>query len=247
MERPTAAAVLRRNYLFRGLPDRIIDRLAGMGTRRVYRDGELIFSQGDVGDALYAVISGRVRISSIGAGGREVFLNIMETGDAFGEIAVVDGLPRTAGATAIAPTVLMAIRRSDLIDLLSSEPELAIHLLKLFCERVRWTSELYEETAFLTAPARLAKRLISLATQHGSGGANNLELRISQSELAQFLGVSRQIVNQHLQDWRRLGWVEVSRARLVIRDLKGLESIAAEQPSDSGRQAASIVGSTPLV
>jgi CRP-like cAMP-binding protein len=247
MDRPTATAVLKRNYLFRGLPERIIDRLASVGNRRVYRKGELIFAQGDPGDALFAVISGRARISAMGADGREVFLNIMESGDTFGEIAVVDGLSRTAGATAIAPTVLMAIRRNELLDLLEDEPQLAIHLLKLFCERVRWTSELYEESAFLTAPARLAKRLVSLAKLHGSGKLDTLELRISQGELAQFLGVSRQIVNQHLQDWRREGWVDISRARLVVRDIGALSKLALDDVLDAAVPDPEGLGSGPLI
>jgi hypothetical protein len=98
-EKLTAKAVLQRNYLFRGLPGSTLERLASLATRRVYQKGAVIFSQGDPGDALFGVASGRVRISASGAGGREVFLNIMEPGDTFGEIAVMDGLPRTAGAT----------------------------------------------------------------------------------------------------------------------------------------------------
>jgi CRP-like cAMP-binding protein len=203
-----------------------------LATRRAYRKGSMIFAQGDVGDALFGVASGRVRISASGAGGQEVFLNIMEPGDTFGEIAVMDGLPRTAGARALDATTLIVIRRSDFLELLEREPELAIHLLKLLCERLRWTSELVEESAFLAGPARLAKRLLILASLHGrAAGIGRLELRISQAELARFLGSSRQIVNQHLSEWRRHGWVDIGRSQIVIRNSEALRRMIAEMTS----------------
>jgi CRP-like cAMP-binding protein len=159
-----------------------------------------------------------------------VFLNIMEPGDTFGEIAVMDGLPRTAGATALDHTTLIVIKRQDFLQLLEREPRLAIHLLKLLCERLRWTSELVEESAFLAGPARLAKRLLILASLHGRaasiGGA--LELRISQAELARFLGISRQIVNQHLSEWRKHGWVDLGRSQIVIRNAEALRKFISE-------------------
>ncbi|HEX7081239.1 MAG TPA: Crp/Fnr family transcriptional regulator [Gammaproteobacteria bacterium] len=226
----TAAAVLQRNYMFRGLPDRTLDRLAALASRKVYQKGAVIFSQGDEGDALYGVASGRVRISASGAGGREVFLNIMEPGDTFGEIAVMDGLPRTAGATALERTTLVVLKRVDFLSLLERDPQLAIHLLKLLCERLRWTSELVEESAFLSGPARLAKRLLTLAQLHGrpAGGESKdaLEMRISQADLAHFLGISRQIVNQHLGEWAKAGWVALGRGRIVIANPAALRELS---------------------
>jgi CRP-like cAMP-binding protein len=226
----TAKAVLQRNYLFRSLPDGSLDRIAALATRRTYPRNAVIFAQGEEGDALFGVAAGRVRISASGAGGQEVFLNSMEPGDTFGEIAVMDGLPRTAGATALDHTTVIVIKRQDFLQLLEREPRLAIHLLKLLCERLRWTSELVEESAFLAGPARLAKRLLILASLHGRaasiGGA--LELRISQAELARFLGISRQIVNQHLSEWRKNGWVDLGRSQIVIRNAEALRRFIAQ-------------------
>jgi CRP/FNR family transcriptional regulator, cyclic AMP receptor protein len=225
----TAKAVLQRNYLFRGLPSSAIERLAALAVRRSYDKGEIVFAQGDEGDALYGVASGRVRISACGLGGQEVFLNIMEPGDTFGEIAVMDGLPRTAAATALDNATLIIVKRHDFLELLEREPSLAIHLLRLLCERLRWTSELVEESAFLAGEARLAKRLLILASLHGRAAAVGiLELGISQSELARFLGISRQIVNQHLSVWRRHGWVEVARSRILIRNAEALRQLIAD-------------------
>ncbi len=225
-------AVLRHNYLFRGLSDATLDGIAALAAKRTYYKGSVIFSQGGEGDALFGVASGRVRISASASGGREVFLNIMEPGDTFGEIAVMDGLPRTANATALDTSTLIAIQRADFLPFLEREPQLAIHLLKLLCERLRWTSELVEESAFLAGPARLAKRLLILASLHGRAArVGHLELRISQAELARFLGISRQIVNQHLSDWRRLGWIELGRTQIVIRNTEALRAMIAETAS----------------
>jgi CRP-like cAMP-binding protein len=153
----------------------------------------------------------------------------MEPGDTFGEIAVMDGLPRTAAATAIDQSTLIVIKRQDFLQLLEREPQLAIHLLKLLCERLRWTSELVEESAFLAGEARLAKRLLILASLHGRAAeVGVLELGISQAELARFLGSSRQIVNQHLSEWRRRGWIEVARSRIIIRNAEALRQLIAE-------------------
>jgi CRP/FNR family cyclic AMP-dependent transcriptional regulator len=225
-------AVLRHNYLFRGLSDPTLEGIAALAVKRTYYKGSVIFSQGDAGDALFGVASGRVRISASASGGREVFLNIMEPGDTFGEIAVMDGLPRTANATALDTSSLIAIQRQDFLPFLEREPRLAIHLLKLMCERLRWTSELVEESAFMAGPARLAKRLLILASLHGRAArVGHLELRISQAELARFLGISRQIVNQHLSDWRRLGWIELGRTQIVIRNADALRALIAEGAS----------------
>ena len=234
----SADALLRRNYMFRGLPEPTLQRIAARVGRRIYQKGTVIFSQGEPGDALYGVASGRVRISASGAGGREVFLNIMEPGDTFGEIAVMDGLPRTAAATALERTTLIVLKRVDFIALVEQESRLALHLLKLLCERLRWTSELVEESALLSGPSRLAKRLLILAEQHGRpadpADGRALEMRISQAELAHFLGISRQIVNQHLGDWAKSGWVRLGRGRIVIADPAALQSIVAEGSSSGG-------------
>lgn len=222
-----AAAVLSRNYLFRDLPARTIESIAALASTRNLDKGGVLFAQGDEGDALFGVASGRVLISATAPNGREKFLSIMEPGDTFGEIAVMDGLPRTAGATALEDARLIVIKRRDFIGLLEQEPKLAIHLLQLLCKRLRWTSELVEESAFLSGAARLAKRLLTLASMHGRRPAtpSQLELRISQDELAHFSGISRQNVNHHLREWQKQGWVELRRGRIGIRDAAALSEV----------------------
>jgi CRP/FNR family cyclic AMP-dependent transcriptional regulator len=219
-----ADLIIERNSLFRGLPKDTRARIAALATRRQYEEGALIFMRGDPGDSLCGVVTGRVRISASGPGGKEVFLNIMEPGDAFGEIALLDGSPRTATATAMARTELIVIQRDAFAALLQSQPQLAAHLIQLLCKRVRWTAELMEDTALLSVPARLAKRLLSLASAAGRGS----KIALSQEELAQFLGLSRQIVNQHLQTWRANGWVSLGRGSITIADARALEKVAQD-------------------
>lgn len=226
----TPLALLKRNYLFQVLPEPALERIAALAARRSVSKGSVVFSQGDPGDALYGVVSGRIRISAAGSAGQEVFLNIMEPGDTFGEIAVMDELPRTAGATALDDATLIVIRRRDFLKLVEQEPKLAVHLLKLLCARLRWTSELVEESAFLSPPARLAKRLLVLTALHGRPAApDGRELGISQAELARFLGYSRQIVNHYLREWQQAGWVELRRARITIRDADAMREFVQRQ------------------
>ena len=218
--------MLQRSPLFRGLSSPALERIAELAVQRSFRDGDIVFSQGDPGDALYAVVTGKIRISAGTADGREIFLNIMEPGDTFGEIALLDGGTRTASATATVPSELVSIRRDHFTGLLAREPGVALELLRLCGERLRWTSGLVEDAALLDASARLAKRLLSLGELHGQRTSGGITLRISQEDLASFLGVSRQVVNQYLQGWKTQGWVELGRGVVTVRDADAIRSAA---------------------
>jgi CRP/FNR family transcriptional regulator, cyclic AMP receptor protein len=210
--------MLERSPLFRGLPPASLQRLAQLATQRRFNAGEVVFSQGDPGDALYGVVSGKIRISAGGADGREVSLNLMEPGHTFGEIALLDGGERTASATADVLSELVSIRREHFLDMLSREPPLALELLRLCGQRLRWTSELFEDVALLDVPARLAKRLVGLVQDGAS-------ISISQEELASFLGISRQVVNQHLQGWKERGWIRLGRGVITVCDKNALQKL----------------------
>lgn len=214
--------MLQGSPLFRGLAPATLDRITALAAQRSYRRGEILFSAGDAGDALFGVVSGRIRISTGNADGREIFLNIMEPGDTFGEIALLDGGPRTATATAIDASELVSLRREPLFGLLEKEPRTALELLRLCGERLRWTSGLLEDAALLDAPARLAKRLLSLCKLHGEDAAGGRAVKISQEELANFLGVTRQAVNGQLQEWKAKGWVGLGRGTVVLHDAAAL-------------------------
>ena len=218
--------MLQRSPLFRGMVPTTLERIAALAVQRTFRAGEVVFSQGDPGDALHGVVTGKIRISAGASDGREIFLNIMEAGDTFGEIALLDGGPRTASATAMIASELVSIRREHFLGALEREPRLALELLRLCGERLRWTSGQVEDAALLDAPARLAKRLLSLAKFHGERAADGVKVQISQEELASFLGVSRQVVNQYLQEWKGRGWVELGRGAVTVRNDKALAVLA---------------------
>jgi CRP-like cAMP-binding protein len=220
-----ATTIIARNSLFRALPEQTIAQVTALANRRSYKPDSVVFMRGDPGDALYGVVTGRVRISASGAGGKEVFLNIMEPGDAFGEIALLDGQPRTAAATTVAPTELLIIRREDFLSLVKREPQLAVHLIELLCKRVRWTSEQSEDSSLLNVPARLAKRLLSLASSHGRKTPTGMQLKITQEDFAQFLGLSRQIVNKYLQTWKRQSWITLGRGSVTLVNERALREL----------------------
>jgi CRP-like cAMP-binding protein len=219
--------ILERNRLFRGLSAATIQQIAALAIRRPYEPDALVFSQGDPGDSLYGVVTGKVRISASTREGKEMFLNIMEPGDTFGEIALLDGNPRTATATTTATCELMIIPRGQFLALLQREPTVAIHLLQLLCQRIRWTSAQAEDSALLTVPNRLARRLLSLAKLHGQQSPKGVQLIISQEEMGRFLGISRQAVNQYLQEWRTQGWVDVGRGKVTVLDESALQTMAS--------------------
>jgi CRP-like cAMP-binding protein len=222
----TTHAVIEHNFLFRGLPSKTIDAIAALAHRQAFEKSALIFNQGDDGDALYGVAAGQVRIFTADDKGHEVFLNVLGPGDTFGEIALLDGLPRTASAVTTARTTLVVIPRRQFLAHLGREPELAVHLMQLLCGRLRWVSDLVEESAFLAGPARVAKRLGSLVDSYGrpaqEGGT---EVVMSQADLGRFLGISRQIINQYLREWCEHGWVELKRGRIIIHNLEALNSV----------------------
>ncbi len=217
--------ILERNRLFRGLSAATIQQIAALAIRRPYEPDAIVFSQGDPGDSLYGVVTGKVRISASTREGKEMFLNIMEPGDTFGEIALLDGNPRTATATTTAACELMIIPRAHFLALLQREPTVAIHLLQLLCQRIRWTSGQAEDSALLTVPNRLARRLLSLAKLHGQQSPKGIQLVISQEEMGRFLGISRQAVNQYLQEWRAKGWVDVGRGKVTVLDESALQTM----------------------
>jgi len=219
--------ILERSRLFRSLPVPALQQITALAIRRSYRNGASVFSQGDPGDALYGVASGRVRISASGPDGREIFLNIMEPGDSFGEIALLDGAPRTASATASAPSELFVIKREPFLSLLQRDPKVTYQLLQLLCQRIRWTSGLAEDSALLSTPSRLARRLLTLVRVPGQSTAPGARIAMSQEDIARFLGLSRQMVNQYLQQWKSAGWVQLGRGQITLLKLDALDRLAA--------------------
>ena len=219
---PDFAVLLRLNPLFAGLGDDALARIAALCVRRQLAAGEVLFVKGDEGDALYGIRRGQIRIATGTEAGKRLTLNVLGPGDLLGEIALLDGRSRTADAIASEPTELFMVRRQDFLRLLEREPRIAVHLIELLCERVRWVSERMEETALLPLEVRLARRIQRLAADFGS------ELQISQEELGILLGVTRESVNRQLQQWRRQGVIELGRGRIRLLDPERLAKAGGE-------------------
>jgi len=206
------AVLLKANPFFADLGDEAIEAIAVLCVLRRLDAGETLFLKGDPGDALYAVRRGQIRIATGSASGRRLTFNLLGPGDVFGEVALLDGRSRTADAVAVEPTELYTVLRRDFFSLLERRPGVAIRIIELLCERIRWMSGQMEERALLPLEARLAHRLVALSEDYGC------ELHVSQEELAIFVGASRESVNRQLQSWRRQGWVELSRNRIRVVD-----------------------------
>jgi CRP/FNR family transcriptional regulator, cyclic AMP receptor protein len=219
MQNPGAMAVLRSSPIFRGVAEDVLDEVAALCRNRSYRRGEAVFKEGSAGTKLYGVIAGRLLITTTSDQGLELHLNVVEPGEIVGEIAFLDGGLRTATGRAAETSTCFEIERAAFFKLLERSPQLSTHLLQLVCKRVRWMTKLAADSAFLSVPERLAVRLRDLARPSNSPTA---EVRISQSDLAQFLGISRQVVNGYLRDWERQGHIELGRGSIRIKDLTAL-------------------------
>lgn len=220
-KRPEFAAILAMNPLFAGLGDEAVRGIASLCTRRHLDSGEVLFQKGDKGDALYGVRRGRIRIETGTAGGGRLTLNVLGSGDLFGEIALFDGQPRTADAVAAEASELFMVRRSEFLSYLEREPRVTVRLLEMLCQRIRWVSDRMEEAVLLPLHARLARRLCALADDFGS------EVHISQEELGVYVGAARESVNRQLQEWRRAGIIELRRGKISLLDMDRLQATAS--------------------
>jgi CRP/FNR family cyclic AMP-dependent transcriptional regulator len=216
-KRNTAAVtILRDSPSFRGLDSESLREIEALCVDRRYETGETVFRQGEPGTALLGVVSGQIRITVNSEQGRELHLNLIESGEIIGEIAFIDGGLRTATGAAAVPTLCFTIQRSPFFALMDKRPQISRHLLSLLCERVRWTSQLVADSAFLSVPDRLLTRLHNLAPSGDVLADGTVKVLISQQELADFLGVSRQVVNGYLREWQKQGRVALSRGAITL-------------------------------
>jgi CRP/FNR family transcriptional regulator, cyclic AMP receptor protein len=224
---PDKLALLRHHALFGQLPPRVIEHLGSYMRKRTLARGETIFSKGDPGSGLMGVLSGSVKISVPSADGRDIVLNIIHAGEIFGEIALLDGRPRTADATAMTDCELIVIERRDFIPFLRSEPDLIMQIVEILCSRLRWTTEQVQDVTFLDLPTRLAKALLRLVRESDppAGGG---KLTITQRELSQVIGRSRESTNKQLRIWAKQGWVRLQRGAVTVLQPGKLAEVAAE-------------------
>jgi CRP/FNR family transcriptional regulator, cyclic AMP receptor protein len=217
-------AVLRRYPLFRTLPLEHIERLSAYASTRAYARGATIFTKGDPGTSLFAVCSGTIRIAVPSPDGRDAVFNLIREGEIFGEIALLDGKPRTADATAMTDSELMLIDRRDFVGVLESQPETALKLIEVLCARVRKTSQQVEDVLFLDLPGRLAKQLLRLIGDAERSRGDHKVL-MTQRELGQMIGMSRESTNKQLREWEERNWVRIERGEITVLVPEALSAI----------------------
>jgi CRP/FNR family transcriptional regulator, cyclic AMP receptor protein len=197
VERAAIAGLLGRTAFFGGLPAPLLETIASRLREKRYGAGERLFGRGDDGARLYLIVEGKVRLSVVTEDGREIAFRQAGPGDVIGEIAVLDGGPRTADATALGPVRAMQLERSDALALIRSEPEIGIAAIAFLCRRMRDTSAQLEMIALLSIEQRLARFLVALSREAAADarGRVRVSLGMSQTELALLLGASRPKVN----------------------------------------------------
>jgi CRP-like cAMP-binding protein len=219
-------AVLARHFLLKHLEESELDQLLKFAKLRRARPGEVLFQKGDPGDGLLGIMTGRIKISTISAEGKEIVLNILGPGELFGEIALIDGKDRSADATVMETAELVVIDARDFMPFLEERPDLTTRLLVMLCERVRWVNDLYEDAVFMHLPARLAKHLIRLGETFGveaDDGSLRISLKLSQQDLGNLMGTTRESVNKQMRGWIDDGVVTVEAGYITIRDRDQLE------------------------
>jgi CRP-like cAMP-binding protein len=217
--------VLANVSVFAGLEASALDALMEITSTRRLGPGDVLFHKGAEGTQLYGVLSGRLRISAAGEDGREMVFGFAEPGEVLGEIALLDANPRSATVTALSASELLTLDRRDLLPFLERHPSVAIHLARVLAARLRRLSELTEDAMLRDLPVRLAKKILML-TRTGDGSMRLAEIRISQQELGELVGTSRESVNKQLRVWADEGLLETRRGALRIRDFASLEAIA---------------------
>jgi CRP-like cAMP-binding protein len=205
---------------------RLRDLLRRSSTLVELSDGQILFSQGDNGDALYGVRSGQIELSVLSSAGRKLTLDVLRSGTVFGEIALFDPGTRTATATAIGPTRVLRVRSRDLMPHIEASPALALDLVQVAGQRMRWMNRQLREHVFLPMPDRLALRLLHL-TEHGREGRRQVDM--SQSDLAEFVGATREAVSKTLSGWKAKGLIEVGRGTVEILDPDALRGIVGAE------------------
>ena len=217
-------AVLRQVPLFAGLADEDWSALAPRLRRTTMSRGHAVFREGESGATLYVVIDGKLKITRTAADGRENLLAVLGPGELLGELSIFDVGERTATATALTDLELAELSHHDVVAYLHDRPAVAVELLRVLAQRLRDTNAAMGDLVFTDVPGRVAKALLSLAERFGSSGPAGLlvDHGLTQEELAQLVGASRETVNKALSDFAARGWLRVEGKTVLVLDRERL-------------------------
>jgi CRP/FNR family transcriptional regulator, cyclic AMP receptor protein len=220
--------VLREAPLFEALSEEDASALRG-GIINVHLDrGERLFAEGDTGDKLYIILAGKIKLTKAAPDGRENLLSVHGPGEMFGELSLFDPIPRTSSATAVTKTELAGVAHDDLRAWLSTRPEVAMHLLQALAQRLRRINEVKADLIFTDVPGRVAKALLDLADRFGTPTPAGIQVNhdLTQEELAQLVGASRETVNKALADFAARGWLQLAAKSVLLTDIDRLRKRA---------------------
>lgn len=217
-------SVLRKHPIFCDLDSDALDQLCRYAKHSTLKRGATIVSRGDPGNSLIAVISGTVKISVSSADGRSAMLNLIGPGEIFGEVAVLDGHARTADAIANTNCEIFVIDRREFIPFVRSQPALAMKLIELLCARLRLTSDQVEQVILQNLPGRLASTLIRLTDKNKLAPAGR-SIAITQQELSEMVGMTRESVNKQLRAWAARNWVRLEHGSIVVLKVEPLQAL----------------------
>lgn len=218
---------LQQTPLFSSLHDSQLKVISQAIVTRRYGAGEIIFREGDPGQVLYLVQSGQVRIFVNGLDGSETSVILFgRPGDIFGELAVIDGLPRSATAVAMDKTVLFTIGREQFRQHMRHMPQLALNFMRELTQRVRYNTRQVDSLASLPVPQRLARKLMELAQDYGQVQTNGvtINMALTQGNLASLIGATRESTNKSLRDFREQQWIQVQQGHITILDPEALRA-----------------------
>jgi CRP/FNR family transcriptional regulator, cyclic AMP receptor protein len=213
--------------LFSGLSAEERAAIAAQARIRTFKAGETVFNLGSPGDYMMALLSGTIRISVPSPDGKELVLTLIQPGEVFGELAVLDGKERSADAIAETECALAMLYRHDVLSFFQRNPSAWLKLVEVLCQRLRRTDQVFAEVALLQLPVRLAKMMLRLLeSPDSSAAAKGGKIGFSQRELANMVGGTRESVNRCLRNWQRSGIVQISEGSIVVMNQDALEDMA---------------------
>jgi len=216
---------LRNALLFRGLDDEAAGALSASLAETKIRRGEVLFSEGDEGDRLYIVTEGKVKLGRTSSDGRENLLAILGPGQMFGELSLFDPGPRSATVTAVTDCTMQSLSHDELGQWLDGRPEVARGLLTQLAGRLRRANDVVADLVFSDVPGRVAKALLDLSSRFGRVADDGVHVHhdLTQEELAQLVGASRETVNKALADFASRGWLRLEARSVVLMDVERLK------------------------
>lgn len=224
MSKTPDESVIRSTPLFSALSDEESAALRASMTQVKVSKGHTLFKEGDEGDRLYVVIEGKLKLGTASIDGRENLLSILGPGEMFGELSLFDPEPRTATATAVTDAKLLALAHDQVIGLVTAHPQTSLELLRRLAQRLRKSNEILADLVFADVPGRVAKAIIDLGTRFGQKKDDGFYVNhdLTQEELAQLVGASRETVNKALADFASRGWVRLEPRAVVVLDYERL-------------------------